>query len=525
MPILVNQAHRTVIVCVFFRFPVEWGQDVALWPQARFERLEGHLHPIGDEMPAIYFSDFFGVEYTSECDWFNPILGNDTRLFIDPFEIYAETGDWSGAHAEVIAHFQRAMEMLAPVIDRPSSPAYQVVAELVRFPEPPYFGFGYVEDGQDGAGGGRGLAARIVKAMTIAIREGLQDISHFEELAVLVPLIGPDRISDTMCNILGERFVRYTERVCAELGVPCEHAVVPHMAYDTKRLKWVPVEGMLPINPVSHRPLLLTPKRFLDELPTMNPDDWFDHNAEHLRARWNLDLNQRLSRPDIVKAAQAEPLLVRQWAQAKQPSDGKPYDVDTDPVGLHNWLELSQRYVASNPLSLAISSNEDLMGFIEECVKSFKHFVEQEGGWVLLRNDDTGEPKREESIQLLFKGVVQNHCRAAGVMLDREVEVGRGPVDFKFSKNLAARALLEVKKMSHKRFWDGLENQLVIYMEADQAEAGWFLPVMLTDTKNEQRRLADMPARIAAARHETGFDLRAIAVDGRRPKSASTVKS
>jgi hypothetical protein len=85
-------------------------------------------------------------------------------------------------------------------------------------------------------------------------------------------------------------------------------------------------------------------------------------------------------------------------------------------------------------------------------IERFTHFIEEEGGWRLLWNDGYYDEKPEEAAQLLFKGIAQSYCESNGIVLDREVELGRGPVDFKFSNGFERRALLEVKKLRNGRF-------------------------------------------------------------------------
>jgi hypothetical protein len=478
-------------------------------------------------MASQYFSAHFGVSNTSRSTWFDPILGTDTKLFVDPFAIYKESkGFWASAHDEVIQYFQDAFELLGPVYDKPSSPRYRKVLHLMRFPEPKYFGLGYVSDGQGGAGTGMGLAQRMVDAMSLALDRGLSDLRHFEELALLVERVGPDRISDITCNILMRRFVAYTKSVCHKLEIPVEPLEVAHGAFDDQRLRWVTAVEDLPRNPVTGLPVLLAPKRFLRELPQLNADDWFDYNSAELRDDFNLDLNERLGKADIVRAARERPELIRKWSDHAGDREAQPYDVDTDPVGLHNWLELSWNYGTDNALSLATppSTNDQMMDFIEECCKRFQHFIEQGAGWKLLRNDDTGRPKNEESIQLLFKGLVEFYCDAAGIRLDREVYLGRGPVDFIFTRTATLRVLLEIKKMSNSSYWDGLESQLTTYMTADRTRYGWYLPVRFGDTPNEKARHKLLAERVKDVRADTGFNIRALAVDARKPKSASRVR-
>lgn len=58
-------------------------------------------------------------------------------------------------------------------------------------------------------------------------------------------------------------------------------------------------------------------------------------------------------------------------------------------------------------------------------------------------------------MQLLFLGLAQPYLRQFDVELDREVELGRGPVDFKASSGTTARLLIEVKKLHNGKFWNG----------------------------------------------------------------------
>jgi hypothetical protein len=48
------------------------------------------------------FSERFKVLATDDDDWFDVMLPSDTRLFVDPFRVYADdTGIWKGAKPNV----------------------------------------------------------------------------------------------------------------------------------------------------------------------------------------------------------------------------------------------------------------------------------------------------------------------------------------------------------------------------------------------------------------------------------------
>ncbi len=72
-----------------------------------------------------------------------------------------------------------------------------------------------------------------------------------------------------------------------------------------------------------------------------------------------------------------------------------------------------------------------------------------------------------KTAQLVFLGMARPYLRLLGVELDREVELGRGPVDLKISSGSQHRLLVEVKKPHSGTFWNGLEAQLPSYMKSD----------------------------------------------------------
>lgn len=469
----------------------------------------------------MYFSEAFALEIEESDDWFDSLLEVDTQLFVDPFLMYAESdGFWSDSGERLAEHFQRSFEILAGHQANPRSIQYRKVLDLMLFPEPEEFGLGYVSRGTDGSGTGRGFARRIVKSMAIAIERGLQDLHHFEELGLLVEKINRDRISDIACNILKFKFIQYTQEVCARHGVPMQEFEVVHAGFDPIRKRWIRQKVNLPKNPITGKHLLLTPKRFLRELPTLNADDWWMYVEPEFRDDINLDLHSRLRKADIINLAQQNPEKVREWSTARENSAPEPYDIDTDPVGLHNWQRITAGISSEHPIDTDVVTPETLGAFIRQVNDSFRHFIEEQGGWRLLRNDDTGLPKRETSIQLLYKGVVQSYCKAHGVRLDREVELGRGPVDFVFS-NSTERVLMEVKKMRNGSYWDGLTQQLVSYLRSDETQQGWFLAVRLTDSKKEIARTAQLSAHTRQARIDSGFDINSAWIDARPHLSAS----
>lgn len=469
------------------------------------------------------FSECYEVDVDDEADWFDPILDTDTRLFVDPFLIFKESeGPWATAHEELIGYFDRAFTLLSGHEDSPRSLQYKRVVALMAFHEPEEFCLGYVATGTRGSGAGAGLARQITEAMRQAIKRGLdKGMAHFEELGVLVERINRDRISDMTLSILKPRFIEYTQKIASELGIEVQPLEVANSVYEPMRKRWVSGTFDLPRNPQTGKAVLLVPKRFLRELPTLNPDDWFDYSEATLRDDLNLTVMEKVDSKEIIRLARSRAELIREWTKNREGQSARPYDVDRDPKGYHNWNRLAASFVASHPISH--EGGESVSEFVGRVVATFKHYVEHERGWSLLYNDDTAKPKREEAVQLLFKGIVQHYCMANSVRVDREVYLGKGPVDFAFTKSAFERVLLEIKKMTNSDYWDGLEKQLTSYLTSDQCSYGWFLAVRYDDRHVSETRTRDLQKRTTSASEETGFDLRAEWIDARPKVSASNL--
>jgi hypothetical protein len=168
---------------------------------------------------------------------------------------------------------------------------------------------------------------------------------------------------------------------------------------------------------------------------------------------------------------------------------------------------------------LPARNEEEFLGVIQSLVTAFQRFVEEQGGWRLLWNDDKTR-KPEEAAQLLFKGVVQSYCRSNDIVVDREVELGRGPVDFKFSSGYSRRALLEVKKLDNTKFWQGLRKQLPSYLKSDECRNGWFVALRYDTSPTSDGWAKGLPKEVHQAAKEHHVRLR-VHIGGRAAQGIS----
>lgn len=469
------------------------------------------------------FSEAFNITLTKRDDWFDPILDTDTPLFVDPFLIFKEQGsEWAGAHDQLVGHFDTCFRLIAQGNRNRVSVPYKKALRLLTFPEPKEICLGYTKSGTGGAGGGDGYAKLIAEAMEAAIDRGLTDLRHFEELGILNEGIGPDRISDFSCNVLRARLIAYTKRVAARRHLTTRPIKIAGAAYDPQRVAWVAETHNLPWNPYNKRAVLLIPARFLRDLPTINPDDWWEnYEAEQLRDDINYEVMGKVNKGHIVATARRHVAQVSEWAVAQEPRPPEPYDLPGDKNGVYQWDRATRSYVAQHPLSFEPPQDDaTFFAIIERVVAEFKLYIEEQRGWKLLWNDGSTE-KHEEAAQLVFLGIARSYCRANNIVVDREVELGRGPVDFKFSNGYTRRALLEIKKLHNGKFWNGLTAQLPSYLYSDECNDGWFLAIQYRSAGTSRERLRRLPNEVRLVADRTRKNLRYKAVDARPKQSAS----
>ncbi len=468
-------------------------------------------------------SEHFDIKRRDDDDWFDAILDVDTKLFLDPFMVFQEkVGFWADCHDALVKHFDRAFILIAQGNRDSATLPYQKALALLEFPEPRELCLGYTAQGTRGAGSGAGYAELIGRAIVEAISRGLEHPRHFEELGILSEGIGADRISDITATILKSRLIEYTHQITKRHNLSVAAHTVFAANFDEMRQRWKSEEVLLPTNPANGGPYLFVPQRFLRKLPVLNAQDWWhDYENKKLRQDLDYDILGRVNKTEILKAARATPEAVRQWTIEKERQTASSYDLMRDPAGVYQWHEAASLFVNQHPLILPPATDQvTFKNVIKNVIDQFRLFIESQGGWRLLW--DTGsKEKPEEAAQLLFFGIARNYCRANNISLDREVDLGRGPVDFKFSNGYRNRAHLEVKKLHNSKFWNGLSEQLPTYMHGDEVRLGWFLALRFKSSPADDNRKKDLAQRVREVAERKELELYPAFIDARPQVSAS----
>ena len=472
------------------------------------------------------FSEFFEIDRTDKDDWFDPILTIDTKLFIDPFLIYAsESGLFKGSHEEIINFFNDAFSYIAKSEGNSRSTPWIKGKNLLIFPEVEEICLGYVSEGTGGAGSGGGFSKVIAEALWEAVIAGKTNLTHFEEVGIFREGIGADRISDITANIIRHKLATYTKQVCERHGIPTRSGIFLRGRYERRYARWLPLKYDLPYNKYSNKPILLVPEIFLRPLPTISAHEFWDYcytnENETLRIDFGEDISRNVDKETIVEFAKAHPDLRAKYIDAVSKDDPDPYDFNTDTKGLIGWYDASRSYCKENPISVRITSEAAFLTAIKKMLKEFSNYIENNAGWKLLWNDG-GTPRSEEAAQFLFLGIIKHYCKANNIDISRETNIGRGPVDFKVSVGYEMRALLELKLAKNSKFWNGVTRQLPKYQEAEDVSIGFFIVILYTD--NDEKRIKGIRDKIAIVNNATGYNISPIIIDARRnPPSASNL--
>jgi hypothetical protein len=481
---------------------------------------------MGPSVAGALFSAAFEIADPDNAAWFDPVLVRDNAVFVDPFLLdFSGEPEFKDASNELYEHFRVPFRMLA------EDPRART-RDMLYFPELPETCLGYTERGTKGSGSGPHFAGEIRQAMLVSIKAGLKSPRHFEEMGLLSPGLGPDRISDITCRVLASRFVAYTERVAHELGIKVKEQRLWGYSRLNGLVNRVPVIGRLPVNPHNRRAILLVPKFVLRKLPTINRDDFEDYlweaHSEELRSQFNVGVKKDLG-PQVLRVARANPAWVRDYVGWEEQRGPRPYPFDIDPDGFGKvgryWYNIGRS--VEPPQGLSPTSAGEVLEFVRFLNHHFKTGIEKSRGYETLYSDKAcTRPRSEKMAQRVYGLMARGVCELCGVAMSPETNAGSGPVDFKFSTNYHATVLVELKLLRNTRFWDGPGAQLPTYMTDHDATTGMFVAIAFTDKEVSSDRFTGLRSYVRQVAAASRLTLDSETVDARpTPSSASTRKA
>lgn len=438
----------------------------------------------------IYFSDFFNVspDDLDEYGAFNVSLINDLPLFIDPFLLFgSKKPDYQTLHEEILTY----LTFLKNKSEQGISDISQIKSWYI-FSEVKQNWFGYSKVGNSGSGLGEKFGKSMSSSMHLVFddlgKEKVTQSSHLEKAGLFEIGVGKDNISDFTTNLIKHYLLNYTQGF-AEKHIDktlLKVVKVNKVYFDYELERWMPKEFTLPF--ILGDFVILTPRDILTK-----DDNWINSNDlrgdftricnsiqnDQLRNEIFNYFQKRLPKPPKNKKntqreiTQAIQETIRQYPEiikwyikqkeenkegAKNVSKQKVQEVET--IFIHQISSFVETLIEKTDfydISPQSSYDEAL-----KRIAFLKQVIENNDGYRLFYVD--GKPiKREEDLQIIYRLT----WFASDFDVNREVNNGRGPVDYSISKGSSNKTLIEFKLASNSKLKQNLAKQIEVYEQAN----------------------------------------------------------
>lgn len=455
----------------------------------------------------IYFSDFFNVDEDTleEYGAVNISLINDLPLFIDPFLLYnSEDEELRGIHDEMISY----LKFLQMQAEQNTNPDAGMLKAWYLFSEVKQTWLGFSLDGNAGRGLGNDFAKGLHQGLNSIFKsfgkETITKSTHMEKLCLISSNVGRDKISDFTTNFAKKYLLEYTSKYAKEYLASdlCREVTIPKVSFNYTAGRWMPGKYYLPWYGNDY--VLLTPKCILTR------DDTFINHSDMLRKieqiapsvddeTLRFELNQYLAslfREDKKKLSQKErdcasdilirthPELIDYYLRYKEEHEAEATSVSKEQVSEVKMLFQTQ-------LSELVGMLKEQTSFYDvvpdahkealERVKFLKHVIEDQDGYRLFYVN--GKPvKRESDLQVIYRLV----WFGSPLDVNREVNNGRGPVDYKVSFGKSNSTLVEFKLASNTKLKQNLEKQVDVYKVAAETDRAIKVIMFFTDAEYEK---------------------------------------
>lgn len=434
----------------------------------------------------LFFSEVFGVskDALEAAGALDITFVGDLPLFVDPFLLFnSDNPDYRQLHANILRYLRRLKELAA----QPGVPA-GVVSALFRFKEVKQTWLGYSQTGNVGSGLGADFAEALLRGLTSIFAnfgsEKITRAAHLEKLCLIGPGVGRDRISDFTTNLIKGFLAKYTEEFCkSHVRVSdCRKVAVSKAVFNYETNTWEPRQFVLPFFGKDF--VLLTPKNILTRDDTwINRRDLLEDlqdvvescENEQLRDQLNAYLFSKLSADpgkDETRAACSgflaeHPEVVDYYIRFKEDHGDEAVSRSSAEVSFVQrvFIDEARSLVARlEHETLFYSTSRKTYAEAHQRLAFLKDVIENKGGHRIFW--DGSEPiRREQDVHILYR-LVWIGTKAD---VSREVNDGRGPVDFKVSLGAADKTLVEFKLASNSKLKQNLASQTDVYEKASDA--------------------------------------------------------
>lgn len=451
----------------------------------------------------LYFSQAFEVPGATVDAYgaFDISVVSDLPVFVDPFRLFnSNTPEYQALHDDILKYLFYLRDQAGEQLDDAT------IRNLYAFPEVKQSWLGYTFFGNDGRGLGPAFARALYESLGTILQgfgtEQISQSSHLEKLTLIHPGVGRDNISDFATNLIKHYLLDYTEQFARAHLKPehCRDVAVTRAWFNYQTHSWATKTYYLPYRNGDY--VLLTPMNLLTRDET-----WINHADmlrqfsllpealpdSQLRAQVNLyfqrKLPSRANAKERTQAAQATilefPQLIDHYIRLKEDAKDEAASLSDTLVRALQRMLVEQVKEVVPDLQAKTAFYEKPWTSYDECLAralDFKDYVENKDGYRVINRAGI-RSAREPEVQLFF-GLIW--CKSE-FDVNREVNNGRGPVDFKVSFGSHDKSLIEFKLGSNTQLQRNLEKQVAVYEAANGTRRS--IKVIVNYTVHDETRV------------------------------------
>ncbi|XHS79804.1 hypothetical protein ACFJGW_07440 [Burkholderiaceae bacterium UC74_6] len=216
-------------------------------------------------------SQFFGLGKTQPyLDFVDVRLDTDIPVFIDPSALRGLQSQWGhDCLALVQSYFGTVLDRIKAGDD---VGAQELLSSLSERNE---FHLGYSAGRSQGHGMGAKSATSVWGALSRSKASTTGLLQDLEDTALLIEGIGPDMISDAVCNILRGPLIKYTQEAAAFYDIPLTPGISSGPVWNPEREQWE--ASLVPLPMTSEGKVILVPKLIVRQKIAYQFDKYYTH--------------------------------------------------------------------------------------------------------------------------------------------------------------------------------------------------------------------------------------------------------
>ncbi len=428
------------------------------------------------------YSEYVRYKYNDKDEWFDPQIGWDVPLFIEPQLLKnINIPELEDGYKKIIEYILNIFKILDTSVD------YKLKRKMVDFEEVKEANLGFSYCSNEGSGLTGEAAIKVMIKMKKLLKQGLFDLEHFESIVIFDDNINSDRITDMIMCILKKDFIKYSLKIAYKNNFPIDKFKL-RTEFDFEKMKWKNEIIEIPyiINDKMEKvPVILVPKcilvneiysegeNFIDWLYS-NKREYLNENFEY-RTKKNLYKLKWKIAEEIVNNNRNN--LLKEFSKIEI----KPYNLEVDEKYLNNIYELAKKLYKKNRKyfnKIRVKDyNFELTEIVKILIDDLENLIENRKGYNTLfsaKNKFLSEPKISKLIHTILELRIKNG--KFNVQLSPETNSGFATVDLKISKG-EEKIIIENKVSSNPKLLDCLNEgkQLHKYMELEECKEAYIV--------------------------------------------------